>query len=351
MTLVWDKTAEHFYEIGVDHGVLWPFKEDGSGYDKGVVWNGLTSVNESPEGAEANAQYADNIKYLNLYSAEEFKATIEAFTYPDEFMVCDGSAELDDGVYIGQQTRRMFAFAYRTKLGNDTVGQDYGYKLHIVYGCNAAPSEKAYETINDSPEPITFSWEVNSTPVECPGYNNISTIVIDSTKVSKAALKMIEDKLYGAEGDSELLMPADIIQVLETAKKVETVVTSDVAAKNLYGKQLDDLQTDVSVDDKSMMIKGTLKHVDGYTEFAKDPALQTGNFLALQFTPADPNASVSVFIVGGDNKKPVALKPEEDYSCVFKIKNNTQQIQVNSELESTKVTKTYSLKSLVLEDE
>ena len=206
--IVWDKTGEHYYETGVKNGVLYPVQEGGV-YSKGVAWNGLTAVTESPSGAEATPLYADDIKYLNLISNEEFGCTIEAYPYPDEFAECDGSAAIADGVMIGQQKRKTFGLAYRTAFGNDVDGSDYGYKLHLVYGCLAAPSEKAYATINDSPEAITFSWEVSTTPVSVSGFKPTSQITIDSTKVDPAKLTALENILYGteAEGDTTAAEP------------------------------------------------------------------------------------------------------------------------------------------------
>lgn len=196
----WDQTGEHFYETGVDHGVLYVMGE--STYGDGVAWNGLTAVTESPSGAEANALYADNIKYLNLLSAEEFAATVEAYYYPPEFEQCDGSAEIADGVVIGQQARKMFGLCYRTQIGNDVDGQEHGYKLHIIYGCQAAPSEKSYQTINDSPDAITFSWEINTTPVAVAGHKPAASLTIDSTKVNKEKLAKLEEILYGKDPTS-----------------------------------------------------------------------------------------------------------------------------------------------------
>ena len=197
--IVWDKTGERYYETGVKQGVLYPIQSDGK-YTKGVAWNGLTAVTESPSGAEATPLYADDIKYLNLISNEEFGCTIEAYTYPDEFAECDGSAALAAGVMIGQQKRKIFGLSYRTAFGNDVDGTDHGYKLHLVYGCLAAPSEKAYATINDSPEAITFSWEVTTTPVSVTGFKPTSQITIDSTKVAPEKLTALEDILYGKDG-------------------------------------------------------------------------------------------------------------------------------------------------------
>lgn len=215
--LVWDKDGERFYETGVDRGVLFPSAEAG-GYDEGVAWNGLTAVTEAPSGAEANPQYADNIKYLNLLSAEEVGATIEAFTYPDEFAECDGTAEPAEGLTISQQTRKRFGLCYRTRVGNDLEASDHGYKIHILYGCQAAPSEKAYATINDSPEPLTFSWEVTTNNVEVgEGFKPTALVTIDSRKVPAVKLSALEDMLYGtAEAPSKLPMPAEIITLLGT---------------------------------------------------------------------------------------------------------------------------------------
>ena len=204
--LVWDKTGERFYETGVEKGVLFPVT-DGT-YGAGVVWNGLTGVTESPSGAESTPLYADNIKYLNLMSAEEFGATIEAYTYPDEFAECDGSASIATGVNIGQQTRKTFGLSYVTRKGNDVDGTDKGYIIHLIYGCMASPSEKAYATINDSPEAITFSWEVTTTPVNVSGFKPTASLTIDSTKVDAGKLKTFEDILYGKDAVDEPSSPA-----------------------------------------------------------------------------------------------------------------------------------------------
>ena len=202
MKLVWDKTGEHYYETGVKNGVLYPMSASGT-YPKGVAWNGLTAITESPSGAEATALYADDIKYLNLMSNEEFGATVEAYTYPDEFAECDGSASLTEGVYIGQQARKTFGLCYRTTLGNDSKGNDYGYKLHIIYGAMASPSEKAYSTINDSPDAITFPWEPSTTPVAVANFKPTASLTIDSTKVDPQKLATLEEILYGKDGTGE----------------------------------------------------------------------------------------------------------------------------------------------------
>ena len=213
--LVFDAVGSRFFETGVKNGVLFVQGADGE-YENGVVWNGLTAVTESPSGAEATPLYADDMKYVVLYSTEEFGATIEAYTYPEEFEQCDGSAQLGTGVTIGQQQRKSFGLVYKTVIGNDVQGQDLGYKIHIIYGAKAAPSEKAFATINDSPEAVTFSWEVSTVPVPVEGHRPTSTLVIDSTKVDAEKLAAIEDKLFGSETEeSTLPLPNEIAQMLK----------------------------------------------------------------------------------------------------------------------------------------
>lgn len=211
--LQWDKVGERVYETGVDHGVLYLPDAQGA-YDTGVVWNGLVSVTESPSGAEPTPQYADNMKYLNLVSAEEFGGTIEAFTYPEEFGLCDGTVQAKTGVRLGQQPRRTFGLAYRTLIGNDLQATEYGYKLHLVWGALAAPSEKAYNTVNDSPEAITFSWEFTTTAVEVPGFKPSAYMTIDSTEVEAAELEALEAILYGDETtEARLPLPEEVIEL------------------------------------------------------------------------------------------------------------------------------------------
>lgn len=213
----WDGVGDKVYETGIDHGVLYPQLPNGT-YPKGVAWNGLVSVTESPSGAEPNPQFADNIKYLNLLSAEEFGGTIEAFTYPDEFAACDGSASPEVGVVIGQQARVPFGLCYRTIVGNDSAGQAYGYKLHIVYGALVSPSEKAYQTINESPEAITFSWEFTTTPAPVTGYKPTASVVIDSLTADPTKLAALEAILYGTTGtpnvDARLPLPDEIVTLM-----------------------------------------------------------------------------------------------------------------------------------------
>ena len=217
----WDEAGKHVYETGVSKGVLYVMSDTPGTYGKGVAWNGLSSVSESPTGAEVSAIYADNIKYLNLMSREEFEGSIEAYTYPDEFMACDGSASPEDakGFIVGQQDRKTFAFCYQTKVGND-LNPEAGHKIHIIYGALASPSERSYETVNDSPEAMTFSWDITTTPVAVTGFKPTAHVELDSTKIAADKLAKIEAKLYGTDepsGDPTLLMPDDIIKMLTDA--------------------------------------------------------------------------------------------------------------------------------------
>lgn len=215
MKIVWDAVGERFFETGVDRGVLYVSNGKG-GYANGVAWNGLSAVNESPSGGEPSPIYADNIKYLNLMSAEEFGASIEAYTYPEEFEACQGCAEVAPGVYVSQQTHTPFGFTYRTLVGNDTDGQNHGYKIHIVYNALAAPSERGYATVNDSPEAITLSWDISTTPVDIPGFKPAAKITIDSSKVSAENLKKLEDMLYGTESEeAKLPTPSELMELLK----------------------------------------------------------------------------------------------------------------------------------------
>ena len=215
--IIWDEAGDRLYETGVEQVALYPMGSTGT-YEKGVPWNGVTAITESPSGAEATPLYADNIKYLELRSVEEFGASIEAYTYPDEFAACDGSAELIKGVKLGQQPRKAFGLAYKTKVGNDTEGEEHGYKLHIIYGAKAAPSEKAYATINDSPEAITFSWEITTTPVAVDGHKPTAHIELDSTKCTAAQMAAVEALLYGSESEeAKLPTPAEILAAVQGA--------------------------------------------------------------------------------------------------------------------------------------
>ena len=213
--LVFNNVGERLFETGVKNGVLYVMGDDGT-YENGVVWNGLTAVTESPSGAETTPLYADDVKYVVIYAAEEFGATVEAYTYPEEFEQCDGSASIFDGITIGQQTRKSFGMCYKTSVGNDVQGQDFGYKIHIIYGAKAAPSEKSYSTINDSPEAVTFSWELSTVPVPVEGFNPTATMVIDSTRVPAEKMTLIEEKLYGTESEEATLpLPNELLELLK----------------------------------------------------------------------------------------------------------------------------------------
>ena len=233
--IVWDDTGKRLFETGIDHGTLYPMDNNGA-YPLGVAWNGLTGVTESPSGAEATPLYADNIKYLNLLSAEQFGGTVEAFTYPDEFALLDGSAAPTPGVLLGQQARGVFGLAYRTILGNDVEGQALGYKLHLIYGATAAPSEKGYKTVNDSPEAITFSWAINTVPVPTDGYKPTASVIIDSTLVDPTKLATLEDILFGTVGaDPRLPLPDEVISVLELAVPDPVALSSISPLDNASG--------------------------------------------------------------------------------------------------------------------
>lgn len=342
--LVWDRAGEHLYETGVDHGVLYPTMS--GAYGIGVVWNGLTGVTESPSGAESNGQYADNIKYLNLISAEEFGATVEAFTYPPEFAVCDGSAEPIPGIMIGQQNRRPFGFCYRTQIGNDLEGTEYGYKLHIIYGATASPSERAYSTINDSPEALTFSWEVTTTPVEVPGYKPTASITIDSTKVSPSALAALEDILYGMEDvEPRLPMPEEVFAILGSSAAITLTVEAPSSTDNVLGKLASDLQTNVTLSGEN--ITGTLKYLSGFTGYSEETSLQEGNYLALEISAAPIDVITTAELLGSSE---APKKVGTDGIVVFRVTNTvSQKIKVTAIMGRETTIKTYNLSGLKLE--
>jgi len=296
--LVWDQTGERFYETGVKQGVLYP-QETGGIYPNGVAWNGLSAVTESPSGAEPTPIYADDIKYLNLLSAEEFGATIEAYTYPDEFAQCDGSAEIATGVMIGQQNRKVFGLSYKTTLGNDVDGNDHGYKLHIIYGALAAPSEKGYSTINDSPEAITFSWEITTTPVSVTGFKPTASIVIDSTKVDAADLEALEEILYGTiDNDPYLPLPDEISSLfggtVPDAIALSTIVPADDA---------DNVAVDANVvltfNNKILRESIVVTKSDGTIVAGTKSWDSTGKILTFDPTANLSNSSTYIVTIGG----------------------------------------------------
>ena len=345
--LTWDDTGKRFFETGVDRGVLYPMDTEG-GYSKGVAWNGLTAVTESPSGADPTDLYADNIIYLTLRAAERFGATVEAYTYPDEFGQCDGSAALAEGVTIGQQPRKPFGLCYRTLLGNDIEGQDYGYKLHLVYGATASPSEKAYNSVNESPEAVTFSWEMTTTPVTVPGFKPTAHLEIDSTKLDADTLAAIEEVLYGNETqEARLPLPEEVIAMLAGQVVIVVSVQPENGASTLFGKAVSDLQTNVVVGDGT--ITGTLKYVTGYTGFSSVPAEQKGNYLALKVNASPADSKTTVELVGG-TKGPVTL--DADKNIVLLVRNkDTQSVRVVTTAKDETVTKMYSLTGLTLEAE
>lgn len=343
MRITWDKVGERFYETGVDRGVLFP--STGSGYGTGVAWNGLTAVNENPTGAESSKQYADNIPYLNLISAEQFGATIEAFTYPPEFAACDGSASVANGITIGQQTRRPFGFAYRTRVGNDLVGQDFGYKIHLVYGATASPSAKNYGTVNESPEAMSLSWEVTTTPVDVPGYKPTSTFTIDSTLCSPSALAKLENIIYGSETtEPRLPMPSEIIAIGTTPDAV-TLTLGLPDDSDMLGKTVAEVESNLVFRDKA--ISGTLHYVENYTGFSVEPSLQSGNYLAVKVTSTPSADKITGELVGG-----TAGAKELDATgvMIMRITNkDAQTVKVVATKGTETVTKIYSLTDLVCE--
>lgn len=347
--LVWDQTGERIYETGVSKGVLYPFADNK--YGTGVAWNGLTAVTESPSGAEASPLYADNIKYLNLMSAEEFGATVEAYTYPDEFAECNGEAALKNdtegiaGISVGQQKRKTFGMSYQTKVGNDTDA-DAGYKIHLIYGALAAPSEKAYATVNDSPEAITFSWELTTTPIEVPGLKPTASITIDSTKVSKEVLKAIENKLYGTEEeDPTLPTPTELVELVKTATaRVIEIKVETTSSQPIFNKQISEIQTNISVDEVKNKITGISNYISDFVDF--NPTVQEeqeGNYLYLAFNNIKAD-KIEVKVEGG--KKPDFLDCTSDKWCLFWLKDTATGITIKATKGDKSTTKTYDITGL-----
>ena len=349
--LVWDQDGERLYETGTEQGVLYPKSDDGT-YPKGYAWNGLTGVSEAPSGAEETALYADNIKYLSLTSTEEFGATITAYTYPDEFEKCDGSADIAPGVTIGQQDRTPFGLVYKTHIGNDTKGNSHGYKLHLVYGAKAKPSSRDYKTINDSPEAIELSWEISTTPIKVPGSKPTAHLTINSTKVSAAKLAKLEDILFGSEtSDARLPLPAEIIEIMkdESDPALTITVAPITGDTDLLGKKAADLQSNIVINDNTMTISGTLKHVTGYTGFSSKADEQSGNYIALNVDPASGFPESMTVEVKNGTSGPSKLT-EADHQVVLKIKDAvTQGIVIKATNKGAKVTKEYKLTGLTLQ--
>lgn len=349
--LVWDQDGERLYETGVENGVLYPKSDEGT-YPKGYAWNGLTGVSEAPSGAEETALYADNIKYLSLTSTEEFGATITAYTYPDEFEQCDGSADIAPGVTVGQQDRIPFGLVYKTKIGNDTKGNNHGYKLNLVYSAKAKPSSRDYKTINDSPEAIEMSWEITTTPVNVPGLKATAHLTINSTKVDPVKLAKLEDILFGSETtDARLPLPAEVIEIFknDVDPALTIAVTPITGDDDLLGKKAADLQSNIVVNDKAMNISGTLKHVTGYTGFSSKPDEQSGNYIALNVDPASGFPEKMTVEVKNGTSGPTKLTAA-DHQVVLKIKDAaTQGIIVKASNKGAEVTKEYKLTGLTLQ--
>ena len=349
--LVWDQDGERTYETGVESGVLYPKSDDGT-YPKGYAWNGLTGVSEAPSGAEETPIYADNIKYLSLTSVEEFGATITAYTYPAEFEQCDGSADIAPGVTVGQQDRIPFGLAYKTQIGNDTKGNNHGYKLHLVYGAKAKPSSKDYKSINGDPEAIELSWEISTTPIKVPGFKPTAILTIDSTKVNGTKLAKLEDILFGSEtSDARLPLPAEIIEIMkdEADPALTITVTPITGEDDLLGKKAADLQSNIVINDNTMNISGTLKHVTGYTGFSSKVDEQSGNYIALNVDPASGFPESMTVEVKNGTSGPSKLT-SADHQVVLKIKDAaTQGIIIKATNKGAEVTKEYKLTGLTLQ--
>jgi hypothetical protein len=341
--LQWDNIGERLVETGTEKGVVYPVDPVTRTYARGVAWSGLTKVSEAPEGAEPTTLWADDIEYMSLYSKEKYKATVEAYMYPDEIAECDGTAEIAPGVRIGQQSRKSFGFAFKSLIANDTEGDDYGYKLHLAYGCKIKPSSKDYTTVNDSPEGATFSWEMSTTPVAVNGFKPSATVVIDSTKVDPEKLKQLEDILYGTDTtDARLPLPDEVAELMASNPLTLNVDVNIPASTDLFGKTINDLQQDVEF--TANAIAGTLKYVDDYTGFSSDTELQKGNFIVFHADTAEQDAKITVKITD-----PVVL--DADRIFVGRIANkDAQTITITAEKEGfTTVTKVYSLAGLICE--
>ena len=340
MELKWDQLGEHLFETGVDHVALFPFDKATSAYSKGVAWNGITGVTKSPSGAEPTALWADNIKYLNLYSAEELAGTITAYTYPDEWKTLNGQKEIAPGVWVSQQSRGTFGLVYRTKIGNDTEGDSLGHKYHFVYGAQCSPSEEAASTKNDSPEATEFSWEFNTTPVSVTGADPTSILEFDTLSTDPDKLEVLLKIVYGsAEADARLPLPDEIASIMgEASDAVSFTMNTNISAtEDLYGKVVSDLQNNIQINGNK--ITGTLKYQSSYTGFSSNIELQSGNFIALHFD-VDPAATVTVTVT-----KPTVL--DEDRIVVLRIADkDTQSITVEATKDGQTTTKVYDISGL-----
>lgn len=357
MRLEWDKIGEHFMELGTDHGVLYvqapdkdPVKDDMKyHYGKGVVWNGLTSVTLSPEGAEPQDIYADNIKYATIRSAETFGATIEAYTFPEEFYECDGSAIVAKGLVLHGQKRNQFGFSYRSRVINDTnPDSDDSYKLHLIYGATASPSEQTHETINDSPDPGTLSWEIATTPIAVKGFKPTAHIEILSRNYPASVMQAIEDILYGSETtEARMPLPDELIEILSLPEGV--LATRPSVPKDgaeFYGKTAADLQENIKINEidmENVAVSGKLKKVTSYTEFGSEGNSE-GHYLAINF---DSPKDTTLEVIGVKHTEPKAIT---DGYLVFRVDDVTKPFKIRVTSDESVVTKTYDLNGLELED-
>lgn len=356
MRLEWDKIGEHYMELGTDHGVLYvqdpakdPVKDDMKyHYGKGVVWNGLTAVTLSPEGAEPQDIYADNIKYATIRSAETFGATIEAYTFPDEFYECDGSSVVNKAIVLHQQKRNLFGFSFRSKVINDTNPEsDDTYKIHLIYGATASPSEQSLETINDSPDPGTFSWEISTTPISVKGFKPTSHIEILSSQLEPEALQKLEDILYGSETtEARMPLPDELISIVGTpAAILGTKVSVPKPADQFYGKAASALQENIKINEvdlSNVVVTGELKHVTDFIKFSGITDEQSGNYLAINVDVPD---GATAKLIGVKNTTP---KDITDGNVVFRVEDNSKPFTIRVESGKTTIDKVYDLSGLEL---
>lgn len=356
MRLEWDKIGEHFMELGTDHGVLYvqdpekdPVKDDMKyHYGKGVVWNGLTAVTLSPEGAEPQDIYADNIKYATIRSAETFGATIEAYTFPTEFYECDGSAIIAKGMVVHQQKRNLFGFSFRSKVINDTNPEsDDSYKIHLIYGATASPSEQSLETINDSPDPGTFSWEIATTPISLKGFKPTSHIEILSAQLEPETLQKLEDILYGSDTtEARMPLPDELMEILSTpAAILGTKASVPKDTDPFYKKSASDLQKNIKINEVSLTdvkVSGNLKYVESFTGFSSDASKQEGNYLAINVKVPD-NAKAE--LIGVKHTNPVNI---DDGFVVFRVDDKTKPFKIRVTAGEEVVEKIYDLNGLEL---
>ena len=353
--LIFDEVGKRFYETGVDRCVLYLQDKTGD-YPLGVAWNGITEIQQNPSGAESNKQYADNIDYLNLISKETFGGSIASFTQPDEWALCDGSVEPVAGIRMGQQTRRSFGLSYRTLIGNDIEGSDYGYKIHLIYNAKATPSERSYSTMNDSPEALNPSWTIDTTPVNVPGYKPTSHIEIDSTKVDADKLAAFEDIILGSEtSDPRLPSPAEVIAFFQEEPTPVNPLTAltvapEEASKTVLGKEVSTLQTGVTI--ANGVISGTLPHISDFTGFSGDPELQSGNYLVLSIADI---AAAATSVKGGIVPSAIGMDLVEmindpDRNIVLRVTSTSQVATfVQSDNDGHTLTQEFSCSGLTLE--